>query len=166
MAKHLYSPRISDIWKEVESALDAEEALTPHLRAVIEGVVSRLEERDNELEDALLGDLTVNNVNGTVGTVPTAAARQIGWSVNFGYFTGNATDSGRGDGSQDFTVTYGQQFLTDTSVLLITPVFVPGQPGYIVILRSSNKSGFVATTYASPPTTPTPVAVSYMAIGF
>lgn len=147
--------------------IDHEAEFEQHHHDIIEAAIARLEERDQQLEDALLGDLTVNNVDGSIGSVSPAKAKQIGWSANFGFFNGNAVDSGRGDNSQDAVVTYGQPFTVDTITLLMTPILVPHATSVgFLFLESSDKNGFTVTTFVSDPTIPTPLPLCYMAVGF
>lgn len=160
MAKFIYTPRVSDLWKNVEGHLDDD---NPALLAAAQTVVAKLEERDHQLESALLGDLIVNNVSGSLGSTP-PAARQIGWSVNFGYFEGTTTGPD-GDGKVYLDIPYDKPFPIDTAVVIPQGVYSGPGTAFIalVVAGSADRNGF---TVAGFDVAPVDIAIVYCAVGF
>lgn len=154
MTKVILTPRVPDIYKGIDPFVpESIERLgrpTP-----LHSIIGSLEKRDQQLENALLGFLAVNDVSGHVGnTTALPESRQIAWSVNFGVVEGE-TDM---DGT--LAVTYGKPFPTDTAIV----VFRDTNQGLFNLLAGSiSKTGFSVTNTFSAGD---PVEGGYIAVGY
>lgn len=158
MAKHLYSPELESLWQGFYDYLRSEADDKP---IDLANVIAILSERDRSLEGKLLGDLVVNSVTGTIGTVTPPQERQIGWLLNTGFVTGTVTNP-----SGYFPIVYADPFPTDTAFCMFVstisdPVNFLGFTAQVV-QGTPTRTGF-SIAVGNPGD---PVAGCYAAVGF